>query len=214
MTVIPMHKDHFLLHIIDHSRTFRRHRMQQFIDVMNIGGNDSILDVGGLPEIWLGTGLESNVSLLNLNTPSSPESPFTWIAGDACNLNMLDDKSFNVIFSNSVIEHVGDSKRQLMMANEVRRVGKKYWVQTPCKNFPLEVHFNFPFYSFFPRNFRILIARLWPFSYAKFYGLDPVFEAENIWPLNRSEMQALFSDAQIVSERLLGFTKSLIAVKT
>lgn len=64
----------------------------------------------------------------------------TYVSGDACCAPQYPDKSFDVVFSNSVIEHVGDDEKQAQFALEVRRIGKSYWVQTPSKYFPIEAH--------------------------------------------------------------------------
>jgi hypothetical protein len=127
-------------------------------------------------------------------------------------MNMLNDKSFDIVFSNSVIEHVGPFEKQQLMANEIRRVGQSYWVQTPNKHFPLEPHFLFPFYQYLPHGARRVIAQRWPFSYPKLLDLDPIFEAEHIWLLAYFDMVSLFPDGKILREKVMGLTKSLIAV--
>lgn len=193
---------------------FRKKRFQEFLEVLEVGADDSILDVGGLATTWEGTGLEQNVTILNLGLSENCPKPFRWIEADACAMDMIDDQCFDIVFSNSVIEHVGGLTRQRKLAKEIRRVGKKYWVQTPYKHFPLEVHFLFPFYQYLPHDFRIAVAKAWPFSYSKQLDLDPVYEAEHIWLLDRRRFRTLFPDAQILSEKFMGLTKSLIAVKT
>ncbi len=193
---------------------FRKKRFQEFLEVLEVRASDSILDVGGLAETWEGTALEQNVTILNLRLSENRPKPFRWIEADACAMDMIDDQSFDIVFSNSVIEHVGDLTRQRELANEVRRVGKKYWVQTPYKHFPLEIHFLFPFLQYLPHDLRIEVAKAWPFSYSKMLKLDPVYEAEHIWLLDRSRFRSLFPDAQILSEKFMGITKSLIALKS
>ena len=126
---------------------------------------------------------------------------------------MFDNQSFDIVFSNSVIEHVGNFDRQRQMAKEIRRIGKRYWVQTPYKHFPIEPHFVFPFFQYLPYPLRIFAAQHWPFSFAKRQKRDPRSDVNSIWLLNNLQMVALFEDAAIHREKLLGITKSLIAYK-
>lgn len=50
------------------------------------------------------------------------------------------DKSFDVVWANAVIEHVGDRERQLLFLRETARTGKTAWITTPNRYFPIEVH--------------------------------------------------------------------------
>jgi 2-polyprenyl-3-methyl-5-hydroxy-6-metoxy-1,4-benzoquinol methylase len=59
-------------------------------------------------------------------------------------------RSFDIVFSNSVIEHVGDAESQQQFAHEIARVGRAYWVQTPNRRFPVEPHLLTPFLHFLP----------------------------------------------------------------
>ena len=52
------------------------------------------------------------------------------------------DKSFDWVFSNAVIEHVGDDDRQLRFLNEMLRVARQVFFTTPNKFFPVESHTN------------------------------------------------------------------------
>lgn len=76
------------------------------------------------------------------------------VSGDATDLREYEDKSFNLVFSNSVIEHVGDFTAQRKMAKEMMRVGKHCYLQTPNRYFPLEPHFLFPCFQFLPIRLR------------------------------------------------------------
>jgi hypothetical protein len=192
----------------------RAKRLRRFLSLMDVQPGDRILDVGGLPGIWLGSGFEHRVTLLNLTIPDSASGPFTWAAGNGCAMPQFADKSFDIVFSNSVIEHVGDRSAQQAMADEVRRIGRRYWVQTPNRHFPIEVHFLFPFFQYMPPPMRRAIARIWPFSFAKLYHMDPVEEADHIWLLDRKSMSELFPDSMILRERFAGMVKSLVAYKT
>lgn len=190
---------------------FRKRRFGFFVYHFNLQKSTKILDLGGIEETWIGTGFEDNVTLVNLN--NNGDSKIKTIIGDARNLSMFRDNSFDIIFSNSVIEHVGDYKEQKKMANEIIRVSKNYWIQTPNKNFPIEIHFMFPFFSFLPKNMQKVIARFWPFSLAKLFKLNPLDELKNLHLLNKTQLRSLFPHSVILSERYLFFDKSLIALK-
>ncbi|MFC1596070.1 methyltransferase domain-containing protein [Candidatus Margulisiibacteriota bacterium] len=130
---------------------------------------------------------------------------------------------FDIVFCSSVIEHVtvpkGSSwktvsqkeftsisqKNQKKFASEIRRLGKQYFVQTPYKYFPIESHTWLPFIAWLPRPALIMVLRFtnlfWPKkSSPEWYLLD------------KKEMQDLFPEAEIIFEKVLGFTKSIMAV--
>ena len=97
-------------------------------------------------------------------------------------------------------------ERQRAFADEVRRLGRQYFVQTPYRHFPIESHSWLPFVGWLPR--RALVPLL---------GLTNRFWVKRTSPdwylLDRAEMARLFGDARIVSERFFLMTKSLIAVR-
>ena len=74
------------------------------------------------------------------------------------------DNEFDIVFSNSVIEHVGDFWKQKLFSSEIQRVGKRYFVQTPSFWFPYEPHTLIPFYQFFPVNIKMLLRQVYPKS--------------------------------------------------
>jgi hypothetical protein len=193
---------------------FRRARLADFVARLGIGSKDRILDLGGSPTTWEGSGLEGQVTLLNLEPVGELPGGMKYRQGDACDLSFLGDQAFEVVFSNSVIEHVGDRSRQVQMSCEVRRVGRSYWVQTPNRYFPLELHFLFPGFQFLPRALQERVAVSWPFSFPKLLGIDPLGELANLRLLCHREMEACFPGALILREKVAGLTKSLIAVKT
>jgi hypothetical protein len=81
-----------------------------------------------------------------------------WIVGDGTRLPFRDGE-FDVVFSNSVIEHLGELDPQVSFASEIRRVGKSYWVQTPDPRFFIEPHYLSPFVHWLPIDLRRKVVR-------------------------------------------------------
>jgi SAM-dependent methyltransferase len=175
-----------------------------------------ILDIGGTATYWktmeLGTHDQVFITLLNLTHNDVRLPHIHSMVGDARNIQ-VDDKSFDIVFSNSVIEHVGTFEHQLQMAAEVSRVGKHYFVQTPNKYFPLEPHFLFPFYQFLPRRARIRLLQNFRMGW---FEKTPQLEkataiVDGINLLNKQEFLLLFPHARLYEEKVFGMTKSFIA---
>jgi 2-polyprenyl-3-methyl-5-hydroxy-6-metoxy-1,4-benzoquinol methylase len=122
-------------------------------------------------------------------------------------------QEFDVVFSNSVIEHVGSYEDQRRMAKEIKRVGKRYFVQTPNLYFPIEPHFVFPFFQFLPQSVKVwLISHFALGWYGKVTDIEKANElASEIRLLSKKEFLNLFANAKIVEEKFLGLTKSFIA---
>src|SRR5258705_8892955 len=109
---------------------FRSRRMAKLERLLGITASTRILDVGGTPANWSLLRVRPQVTMLNLPRAMEPgEDGMQWIFADGCQLPFR-DKSFDVVFSNSVIEHVGDLRRHEQFASEIARVGVRYFVQT------------------------------------------------------------------------------------
>lgn len=193
------------------ARHFRRRRFSGFDGFLS--GIESIIDFGGTPEIWLSVG-RRDVVLLNIGEQQVPTG-FTVVKGDARNTT-FPDKSFDLAFSNSTIEHVGTWEDQQAFARELRRVGKRVYCQTPARSFFFEPHYFTPFVVWF----RFLLKRYWFVRYFTYYGLrwnpsrEQVMDFQShLRLLSYAEMQQLFPDCAIRRERFLGMTKSYIATR-
>jgi hypothetical protein len=103
--------------------------------------------------------LPGGVQSFELNAARTSIHTFHYVEGDACNVHQFADRSFDVAFSNSVIEHVGPQEKQEAFAREVLRLGKSYWVQTPSAWFPIEAHSGLRFYWFYPERLRGWLLR-------------------------------------------------------
>jgi Methyltransferase domain len=193
--------------------------MRRFAREFGVTNETRILDVGGTPFNWLLLDVRPHITIVNMpRAREAFDEHFTCVFADGRELPFADD-SFDIVFSNSVIEHVGDRESQRQFAEEVTRVGRAYWVQTPNRMFPVEPHLLTPFLHFLPaawqrriaRNFTVwaLIERpspdRWEF-YIEHYLRD-------IRLLDAADMRRLFPGAEIVREKLGGLTKALIAVR-
>jgi hypothetical protein len=176
----------------------------------------TILDVGGTSaDFWKRlVHPDDGVKVVLLNVSSvAIDDRFESVIGDARDLRAFGNRSIDIVFSNSVIEHVGDFDDQRKMATEVRRVAKRYFVQTPNVLFPIEPHFLVPGFQFMPlelRAFLLTQSRLgWvPRERDRRIAKEIV---GSVRLLTTGEMRTLFPEASVYRERFLGMTKSIVA---
>lgn len=179
-----------------------------------------LLDIGGDPHTWI---FESHscepvpVTLVNLQFPNPAafnNSRFTAVEGDATSLP-FEDQSFDIAYSNSVIEHLTTRERQQAFASEARRIAKNVWIQTPARHFPIEPHLLTPFFQYLPKRVQLRLAR--HFTLWGLLARPTAAEVRNmiseIRLLTLREMKQMFPDCRILKERVLGLTKSYIAVR-
>jgi hypothetical protein len=133
--------------------------------------------------------------------------------GDARAMPQFTDKQFDIVYSNSTIEHVGNYLDQKNMANEVARVGKQYYIQTPNRYFPIEPHFVFPFFQFLPISIRVWLVQNFKLGwFPKIPDYQKALsEVKDTRLMAKSEVQALFPDAEIFEEKYFGLAKSFVA---
>jgi SAM-dependent methyltransferase len=176
-----------------------------------------VLDVGGSSYPWDLLNPAAHITILNMSRPHTVLEDTKWefVIGDGTNLQ-YPDQSFDLVFSNSVIEHVGDFETQSRFAKEMLRVGKTIYCQTPNKWFPIEPHLIAAFIHWFPYPIARKLVR-----YGCVWGLvtkpsqeriDEFFNTTRL--LTLSEFKQLFPDCDIRLERVFGLTKSFIAERT
>lgn len=198
---------------------FRRKRFRLFKEfIKDMPLPVTILDLGGTENYWKQLGLvgekEYLITVLNLSEPEYPKREnLTFIQGNALDLSSFGNNSFDVVFSNSVIEHIPEIKMRQKMADEAIRVGRSYFMQTPNYYFPFEPHFLFPCFQYFPEQIKIFI--LTHFNMGWFKKCADKNEAKRILNENRlldkNELLSYFKGGKIVKEKFFLFTKSIIA---
>jgi hypothetical protein len=182
---------------------FRQKRMQRFLELAlpRDGRPTRILDVGGTAVYWhvlpgLYRRSDVEITIVNLGDQEFEDKNLRVCHGDARDLSQFTDQSFDIVHSNSVLEHVGLWNDMLRMASEVRRLAPRYFVQTPNVWFPFEPHYRLPFVHWMPEQTRAaIIDRLDRFPSG---GVrDRFLEVQKTFLLSAYQMHRLFPDAMI-----------------
>jgi SAM-dependent methyltransferase len=146
----------------------RRRKLALFLELMQPTAETTVLDVG-VDEVSHGeSGGESGCTTHNFLEEHYPwparitalglheggrfrerYPAIRYVQGDACDLPFADG-AFDVVHSNAVIEHVGGRERQEAFVREAVRVGKRVFLTTPNRWFPVEVHTRLPFVHWLP----------------------------------------------------------------
>jgi hypothetical protein len=188
--------------------------MRQFWQDFKLTPQTRVLDVGGTWYNWSLLSQQPCLTILNLKAPQERNQGAAWLVADARSLPFR-DRSFEVVYSNSVIEHLGNMHNQRLFAAECRRVGQRYYVQTPNKYFPIEPHLITPLIHWLPRGLQRRMLRnmtIWGLINRPSQQRCDEFMRE-IRLLDEDELRRLFPDAVIWHERLLHITKSVIAIR-
>lgn len=143
----------------------RQRKLQLLLDELRPTAETSVLDVGA-DERGFGEGdgcgtlnffeeqypWPERITALGLHDGAGfraryPHIPY--VRGDACALPFADGE-FDIVFSNAVIEHVGGREQQRKLIFEAIRVGRRVFITTPNRRFPMEVHTRLPLVHWLP----------------------------------------------------------------
>jgi hypothetical protein len=178
----------------------------------------SVVDLGGRPSTWETAPVKpARVHVLNLE-PLRTDVP-DWMEvdnADVCELpDLIAKRRYDLVFSNSVIEHVGGHERRVRFAESVHSLADRHWVQTPYRYFPIEPHWIAPGMQFLPVTLRTTMAQRWPLAHTPGRTREEAMKRV-LWTelVDRTQMRHYFPDSTLRAERMAGLTKSLIAYKT
>jgi hypothetical protein len=199
---------------------FRRRRLARFKQIFPAEACRTAIDLGGSTYHWELLDYPGDVTIVNRDAAEvqplsgSAQRRYAIRIADASRTG-LPAGSFDLAFSNSVIEHVGDFDDQRRFAQEMLRLGGGVWCQTPNRWFFFETHLMTAFVHYLPRRWQIPLVRnfsLWGWinrpdraTAAAYLGITRL--------LTRREMEELFPGCEILTERFLGFAKSFVAVR-
>ncbi|MFN8557903.1 MAG: class I SAM-dependent methyltransferase [Dehalococcoidia bacterium] len=214
-----------------YARRAQRRRGRLFLDQMRPRPEETILDLGSFDGSHMAGLLPSHRKVIAADILPEPLATartrygYETLLLDESGRLPFPDQSIDIIFCSAVIEHATVDKerirvfrsnrafrkealvRQRRMADEIRRVGRRYFVQTPHKYFIVESHTWLPLPI-------VLLPRPWQLRTIDFFNRWwPKKTSADFNLLTTRDMARLFPDAEIVAERSLGLTKSVIAVR-
>ena len=143
----------------------RKRKLRLFLETFQPTAETTVLDVGA-DELGFGEGegcstlnffeelypWPEQITALGLQDGSRFRERYPqieYVQGDACALP-FPDGAFDIVFSNAVIEHVGSRERQRKLVSEALRVGRRVFLTTPNRLFPVEVHTRLPLVHWLP----------------------------------------------------------------
>lgn len=189
-------------------------------------GSCRILDIGGTEYYWA---LNSEfiaahsgkirIVLVNYGDPADVKLGNDYVdrlSGDATKPDVYGATEFDLIHSNSVIEHVGAWPAIRSMANCILATGKPFYLQTPNYWFPIEPHFRFVGWHWLPESWR---AALLMRGRRGFRGQSATFDeamgqVESVKLLTGRQLRALFPGSEIRSEWFGPLIKSFMVIQS
>lgn len=205
-------------------RERRFERIRQLIQsILDTNGRCSIIDLGGTEKYWLiGEDFirrnRQRLSITVVNTELEDihdRELFSFIKGSATAPDLGGGRSFDLVHSNSVIEHVGSWEEMQRFAENARRLAPRYYIQTPNYWFPYEPHFRFPGFQYLPEAVRVRLIMRWSLGF--FRRIESRAEADDIIAhhclISAREMRVLFPDAEVSYEKAFGLNKSILALR-
>lgn len=118
------------------------------------------------------------------------------------------NQSFDIVWSNAVLEHVGSREDQVSFLREVMRVGKRAFLTTPNYWFPVEVHTRTPVLHWLPKK--------WFDCYLRWIGKEWA-TGDYMHLLTLGGLQSLLKDAgitnyTIIKNHVFGFVVDFVVI--
>lgn len=178
----------------------------------------TVLDLGGTVRSWVHAPVRpARVQIVNVAPDADDVCSWITVAdGDACDPPpSILSAAYDLVYSNSVIEHVGGHHRRRQFAAVVESAADRFWVQTPYRYFPLEPHWLLPGLQHLPVLVRAHLTLRWPLTHTRAPTLDRSIAAQLATELlDITQMRFYFPRAEIELERMAGVPKSIIAART
>tara|TARA_B100000795_G_scaffold257339_1_gene230497 strand:- start:203 stop:784 length:582 start_codon:yes stop_codon:yes gene_type:complete len=180
---------------------------------INYNLDKSLLDIGTTPSlndmhnvILTKTQDNNNITCLSDQDCNILKSKFTnvknFLKVDGKNTN-LKNESFDIVYSNAVIEHVGSFENQIKFIRECVRLSKsEVFITTPNRFFPFDFHTKIPLLHMLPKSLHRKIL--------KFIGLGFYANEKNLNLLSKSEIVKICDIIQLKNYRILELKITLL----
>ncbi len=206
------------------SRISRKRKLELFYQFMRPTAETKVLDIGaeinregegGLLKFadsypWKDNLTALNISAKHIESIKQRYPEIKAVTGNACNLPWP-EKCFDIVYSNAVIEHLGDFNKQKQMAFEIMRVAKRWFVTTPNRWYPFEFHLRLPFVTWLPGH-----GYLWAGRFIRYDHLRKryAFRAKrsDLRLMTAKELAQCFPGSKIIKHRVTFMAETLIAV--
>jgi ubiquinone/menaquinone biosynthesis C-methylase UbiE len=200
--------------------TYQRRRMyNRFLSETEIGTEDTILDVGVAADVvyessnyleqWYAH--KRAITAVGIDDAAFLERLYGVRFVRASGLQLpFRERSFDVVHSSAVLEHVGSLQNQIAFVRECCRVARKWvFLTTPNRWFPVEFHTILPLVHWLPKKtFRTLMRAT---------GHGFFAEEANLNLLSRREVRAISASVdgfefRVSSILLLGWPSNLLLI--
>ncbi|MDQ3020004.1 MAG: class I SAM-dependent methyltransferase [Bacteroidota bacterium] len=198
------------------SNKLRKKRLEFFLKFCDhLKKPVTILDLGGSDYHWRNSNFRNNkdyhIMIVNNEVPDIKNfRNICFIKKDVRDLEFFDDKEYDLVYSNSLLEHLNKFEEQKNLAEEIKRIGKHHFIQTPNYYFPLEPHFLFPFFQFLSDKAKTNLLLKYNLGwYGRQDEQSKALElSSSIRLLKKSELKDIFPGSQIYTEKYFFLNKS------
>lgn len=197
----------------------RAKRHELFLNLVKTGAQDAILDIGVTNSAFPGANyLEShyqfpeNITALGNEKLVEFKKAFPKIKtvqGDGRRLPFSDNE-FDIVYSNAVLEHVGDYEKQKMFIAESFRVAKRItYITTPNKFFLIDSHTLIPLAHWAPLKTRNKIYKI--------FGRESWASVDTLNLVSASDLKKMLAELNIKNyelkkQRFLGWTTNFMLI--
>ncbi len=196
----------------------RKGKYDYFMQILNPDKHTTILDVGftGTEEYGTPNALEKfypyqyNITALGIEDSKEfskryPEVKIVLYDGNTFPFN---SNEFDIIWSNAVLEHVGGYEKQKYFLAEALRTGKRIYLTTPNRFFPIEVHTRLPLLHFLPKKIFDKILKI----LKKGWATGDYMNLLSVWDIKKMLKELGVVDYKIKRNRFLLFTMDFIII--